>query len=171
MGVFALLLLLTGCPGWEPVCKEGGDVILDDLVHILPFQATYNHGDVITIKVSIPSVNNFFGSHTVDIFDATEDHFGQISFGSFDTLLQGNSINIVTGIQGDYPNIFKMPYNPSTDSYELELQVTLNRVGSYSFPTGNSERIDFKGAGDCNFYIIGTSFQGAVNQKIEFEVL
>ncbi|MEM9680633.1 MAG: hypothetical protein AAF901_09940, partial [Bacteroidota bacterium] len=73
------------------------------------------------------------------------------------------------GSQADTINRFYMPYNNETNSYELEIEITLERLGSYSF--FSSDSIEFIGGG-CNRFVLDTNVQwNYTNGKIEFTVV
>ena len=165
--LFLLSIVLVGCdPPGEQICAgRGGDVIVEDLVQLTPFQEIYQQGDTVTIAVSIPSINDFFGA-TINLNAATNDFSGTMTFGSIQTLLEGNQLTIVKGSQGPTFNNFELPYNLDNGRYELELEIILNRAGDYSFPTANTEVFFVKGSTQCNLYNIGTNFEGRNAENI-----
>lgn len=183
--IFALFLLLpmfNGCipdiPGGEKLCTGmGGDVITNNLIIMTPLQATYLQGDIITVKINIPSKNNYFGSAQIDIFAQTQDYNGSLFITMFTddslSLFTGNSIEYVKGsIEGNKVGRFNMPYNVVNDSYEFEIKVKLNRLGSYSLPvTENVDRVYFQGTDSCNLFNIGTNItDGNSSGNIAFTV-
>lgn len=177
LSLFLSLTLLSGCvPGAETDCNSGkGEAIVNNLVGLSPLQNVYNRGDVITVKVDIPSKNHFFGAAREDIFSETKANNAQLIISMFiaNGLFQDNTIEYVKGsLAPDKGVVFNMPYNPVSDAYEFEIKVTLNRLGNYSLPAyENSDEIIFKGDGECNFYIIGTNKSGGnQDNKIEFTV-
>lgn len=165
--IFVSIFLFACCdPLGEPLCGgSGGDVIVDDLVTVTPLQTSYQQGDSITIRTNIPNINNYFGLE-LNMIAATYDPLGSMTFGSIQVLTDQNEVIIEKGLQGDAFNHFELPYNPETGNFELELRVKLNRVGAYSFHTGNSEVFFLKGNDPCNTYTIGTNFQGRDENNI-----
>jgi len=83
-------------------------------------------------------------------------------------LFNGNGLTFVAGNQGEESNWLNMPYNTDTQSYEVELVVTLNRVGGYSFITDDS--VHFIGE-NCNRFRLDTNIAWSVYGIIGFEVL
>lgn len=76
-GLFLLMVTLTGCPGEEDCFDMGSTARVDDLIKIIPLQATYNQGDVITIKSEIPAQNNYFGE-PINLFEKTNDYSARL---------------------------------------------------------------------------------------------
>ena len=159
IGILLMFFTLSGCFENENCNDLGQDTIVDNLMKIAPLQTSYNQGDYITVKVDIPSVNNFYGPNPVNIFERTGDLNGKALLGLFHILSDGNAVTIIKGEQAEHPNWFLFPYNSENGTYELELKIQLNRVGTYTFATDNVDVLEFKGDGDCNYYLIGTGFE------------
>ena len=160
-----VLLTLTSCPDVEDCKKVNSITRVDDLILLTPEQSTYSQGDVVILSLTIPATNTYFGNER-NLFLETGDDFARLAL-TFNQLFIDNSINIVKGSQGQFANWFNMPYNPENDSYELEVIITLNRVGSYSFVTDDS--IEIIGNG-CNRYRIDTNVLWSGDAIIEFTV-
>jgi len=160
--VVLLILPLMGCPGGDD-CNDLGRVnISPDLITITPLQTVYTQGDEIIFKVSIP--NLFDG---VNLLQETGDTSALLILGA-EQLFINNDLIFIKGSQGNHSNWFNMPYEATTDSYELEVKIVLNKIGQYSFFT--DDYIEFIGNG-CNNYEIDTNIEGMnTNNKIEFEV-
>jgi len=168
LSVFVLATLM-GCPGEEDCNDLGSDVTVPNLAAITPLQDSYQQGDEITLSLSIPSENNYFGN-TIDIFEQTQDSNPLLSFSS-DHPFEGNDLNIIKGTQGEFINQFRMEYNSMNNSYELIVEIALNRIGQYIIESVG-DRIDFQGNDFCNRFLIETNIQGVNSDfKIEFEVV
>ncbi|MEM9679174.1 MAG: hypothetical protein AAF901_02520, partial [Bacteroidota bacterium] len=97
-----LLLLVTACPEEEDCFDMASSNYIPNLILLSPEQETYNQGDVLTLTLNIPSVNNYFGTE-VDIFDWTDDDLAKLRLG-FDQLFTDNVVNIITGSQANSAN-------------------------------------------------------------------
>lgn len=60
-----------------------------------------------------------------------------------------------------------MKLNNQTGNYELEVEITLNRTGSYAMVTDGS--VDF-GSSDCPDYRLNFVYVGIETQFLEFSV-
>lgn len=166
-GLFLLLATLTGCPGEEDCFDMGSTARVDDLIKIQPLQTTYNQGDFITFKTEIPAQNNYFGE-PINLFVNTNDFEATLST-SYSYLFIGNELTFLKGSQGNEINWFNVTYNPSTSIYELEINIKLNKIGSYSLYT--NDPIHFQGSTKCNRYRLDTNIEGWNSEgKIEFNV-
>lgn len=150
--LFLLLTTLTGCPGEEDCFDIGSTARVDDLLELTPLQTSYNQGDIITLKVEIPTTNNYFGE-TLNLFERTNDFEAQLTTSS--NLFANNQLAFIKGSQGNETNWFNTPYNPENGKYELEIKITLNRLGNYSFITNDS--FHFQGSSKCNRYRLDTN--------------
>lgn len=132
LGLFLLLATLTACPGEEECYDLGSTTRVNDLIKIIPFQTTYNAGDIIIIKCEIPSINNYIGEE-LNLFENTNDYQARL-INTSRYLFDGNEVTYLKGsieaYDGGWSNVI---YNSLTGNYELEIQVKLNKVGSYSF--------------------------------------
>ena len=168
-GLFLLLATLTGCPGGEEDCFDIGSTSrVDNLIKIIPLQSTYDQGDEITIKCEIPAQNEYFGE-PLNLFLKTNDYSARLVNTSV-YLFTDNEVTYLKGsveaYDGGWSNV---DYNPETNYYELEIRVKLNRIGNYSFSTG--DYLLFKGSTKCNRYRIDTNVEGWNSDgKIEFNV-
>ncbi len=161
--VVCLFLLLTACPGEEDCFDMGSTIRVNDLIQLTPEQTEYNQGDVVTLSLTIPATNSYFGNE-LNLFQETADDLARLRLGSFD-LFTDNELNFIIGSQAD--NRFYMPYNSDNDTYKLILEITLNKVGNYSFVT--DETIEIIGNG-CDKYIIDTNIVWQGDAIIEFTV-
>lgn len=165
-GLFLLLATLTGCPGEEDCFDMGSTAKVDNLITISPLQTTYNQGDTITFKTTIPAQNNYFGE-PLNLFEKTNDFEPKLTTSS--DLFFNNQLNFIKGRQGNEINWFNILYNPNDGKYELEIKITLNKVGNYSFITNDS--FEFQGSTKCNRYRLDTNIEGSNSEgKIEFTV-
>jgi hypothetical protein len=164
-GALILMLILTSCPGVEDCNDLNSITRVDDLILLTPEQSTYSQGDVVTLSLTIPATNTYFGNER-NLFLETGDDFARLAL-TFNQLFIDNQIDIIKGNQANSINRFYMPYNPENDSYELEVKITLNRVGNYSFVTDDT--IEIIGNG-CNRFIIDTNVLWSGDAIIEFTV-
>jgi len=167
--------VLIGCPNDDDYYKCWKKVEKDGLMIVSPFQETYDQGDTITLKLNIPSVNNYFGNE-IDLFLETE---GETPY-FFDYFLQINENteeNDVIFIKGSriIPK-FELSYDSVNKVYELEAQIVLNKIGNYSFlPIGTAffpkKRTSIYKCGDSGF-VIHTNIQGwfTSDTKVKFYV-
>ncbi|WP_310555839.1 hypothetical protein [Flavobacterium sp.] len=168
--------LFTACIGEkdDANCKPLGETIQNDLILLSPLQVAYQQGDIINVKLTVPSQNTFFGGVPRNIFAETGATFGVCFLRMYpiDGLFTGNTINLVSGVQVEAPGKYHIPLNFNTGNYEFEANITLNRLGNYKLPSGgNSDQINFIGANQCDFFVIGTSKAGSnANGNIEFVV-
>ena len=147
-----LLTTLTGCPGDEDCSDFGSSTRVDNLITLTPVQTTYNQGDIITLKSEIPASNYYFGDF-LNLFDKTNDYNALLVTSS--NLFIDNQLLFIKGTQGSETNWFNASYNPENGIYELEIQITLNRLGNYSFITNDS--FYFQGSSQCNRYRLDTN--------------
>lgn len=150
--IIPLFILFMACPGHEDCNDLGSIAQVPRLITLLPAQETYNQGDQITFKLIVPAQNEYFGQD-LNIFDLTNDYEASLTAGS-DFIFQANTINFISGSQGEHSNWFNLPYNPNTDNYELEIEIILNKVGTYLFYVEGS--ILFQGSDECNRIWIDT---------------
>lgn len=158
-------LLAIDC---EDDCRVVENVYLEDyvsLVMLTQLQETYDAGDEITLSVNLPASNNYF-DEAVNLFEETGQESATLVLLS-DNLFTDNELNFITGSQGKHSNWFIMPYNPQTQMYELEINITLNRSGAYSHYNGGEVQI---GASDCPDYELNILFEGVEGDFIEFTV-
>lgn len=167
LSCLSLLLLLNNCFGGED-CNSGlGDIEVNDMLKVTPFSQNYAQGDTITFKLDVPSQNEFFGYDT-DIYTRINKNYGKILISNFKSFSDGNEVIPVKATQIT-ENQFNFPYNATSNSYELELKVVLNRLGLYSFYTSNT--ITFQGSSKCDFFHIRTNIEGHTGpSKLEFTV-
>jgi hypothetical protein len=161
--LFCLFLLLTACPSEVDCFDMGSTTRVDDLIKLLPEQIEYNQGDVVTLSFTLPATNSYFGNE-LNLFQETGDDIARLRLGSFD-LFTDNDLNFISGSQSE--NRFYIPYNSEDDTYDLILEITLNKVGNYSFVT--DETIEIVGNG-CDRYIIDTNVLWQGDAIIEFTV-
>lgn len=167
IGGFVLFLAAACDPAYQFCDDIGTSARIPDIFILEPFQDTYNRGDVVTLKGSIANISPFFAEPNVNLMETTGVQNALLI--SNDALYEGNGLEFIKGSQGRNSNWFNMPYNPDTDRYEFEVNITLNKTGSYNFIT--AEMIDVNG-GKCNLYRIDTNIAGAnAEGKIVFEVV
>jgi hypothetical protein len=167
-GLFLLMTTLTGCPGGDDDCFDyGATVRVDNLLKLSPLQATYNQGQIVTFKILIPATNTYFGEE-LNLFEKTNDYEAFL-LTSYSALFTGNELTFIKGSQGSEINWFNVPYNNITNMYEFEVNIKLNRIGSYVLYT--NDYLTFQGSTKCNRYRLDTNIEGWNSEgKIEFNV-
>ena len=164
------MLLLFTCPNNDNDCFDLGSIAgVNDLITLLPKQDIYNQGDQVTLKLEIPAINSYFGQE-VNLITKTNDISALVVL-AFNQLFIGNDLAFVSGSIGDSPKInwFNAPYNIATGNYELEVIVTLNTLGDYSFQTDDS--VQFNGQDECNRYRLDTNVLWSVLGTVSFSVI
>ncbi len=127
--LIATVLLLYGCPD-ENDCDDFGRIAnVVNLVKLTPIQQQYQQGDILTMKIDVPAQNSYFEDNS-NLLELTSDQNAQL-ISSAGNLLHGNDIEIIKGFEDGNFNRFGVPYNSQTGSYELEINIILNRVGNY----------------------------------------
>ncbi len=164
--LLAAVLLLYGCPD-ENDCDDFGRIArVPNLIKWTPVQSIYNQGDIVTLKLEIPASNNYYGE-TINIFEQTNDTNALLIM-STSGFQNGNTLNFLKGTQESEVNWFGAMYNELTGVYELEIEITLNRIGTYDLD--NAHNIDFLGR-NCNRYFIDTNVDFIQGQHFQFEVI
>jgi len=167
ISILILLTTLTGCPGDEDCFDIGSTSRVDDLISLTPLQTNYNHGDIITFKITVPNTNHFFGEQ-INLFEKTNDYEAFL-LTSYSNLFKDNQLTFIFGNQGTEPNWFNVPLNFETNNYVLEVKIKLNKTGTYTIHT--DDYILFQGSSECNRYLLDTNIAGRDSEgKIEFTV-
>lgn len=131
--LLATVLLLYGCPE-ENDCDDLGRISrVDNLIRLTPVQTQYRQGDVITLSVEIPAINEYFGS-TVNLLEQTGNSNARLSLSTTELQI-GNELMFISGYQEREINWFGLRFNNNTGMYELEIQIKLNRIGMYDIRT------------------------------------
>lgn len=150
-----MVATLMGCPS-EPDCKDIGRLArVGDLILLSPLQASYNQGDIITFKIDVPANNNYFyNGEETNIFDLTNAFEGNLRT-SYTQIFSGNQLEFIAGNKGSEENTFNLEYNTTSQTYELEFKITLNKPGNYFIST--DDFVKFQGSGECNFFRLETN--------------
>jgi len=165
-----------GCSGYDdyvPPCYKiiEGNENASDLATIFPIQNVFEKGDTITYKISVPSTNNYFGQE-IDLFEKTNDIAPILQFYSGSVLLQQNEIIYTKGSLASIGlDRFKLEYDSTNNTYELDIKVVLLRTGLYSIYTHNN--VAFKKSKCEDRYVVETNIKNWENEKpeiIEFYV-
>lgn len=166
---FLLMFLLTSCPGSDDDCFDQASVAeVPNLITLSPEDNLYAIGDILNFKLIIPATNLYFGSE-LSIYGTTADESARLVL-NFNQLFIDNQLTFIKGSPTDTSNWFDMVYNIENDSYELEINIRLNRLGSYSFTGGGSAEV--QGNASCARYRIDTNvIWNYINGKIEFTVV
>lgn len=163
-------LLAIQCPDHDCALIENWEQnSFVPLVTITPIQSNYNAGDKITLSASIPASNDFFGE-SVNLLEETGDETGLmqlISVQGKGDLFQDNQVTFKKGSQDRFPVWLVMPFNAQTSNYEVEVEITLDRTGSYTMLTDGY--VDF-GSSFCPDYRLNFLIEGFETQFLEFSV-
>ncbi|MCG2429993.1 MULTISPECIES: hypothetical protein [Aequorivita] len=169
----AIAILFFGVLSCDPpreFCDDMGTFArVSDIFILEPLQDTYHKGDVVTLKGSIANISPYFAEPNVNLLEVTGVDTAWL-IGGATALFDDNSINYIKGSKREgASNWYNMPYSEIGDKYEFEVNITLNRTGTYNFHS--SYLIDIIGEG-CNTYNFDTNIAGAnADSRIEFEVL
>lgn len=149
------MLLSATC---EDDCTTNNQFV-EDLIEVYPQGNIYEQGDIITLQLVIPSLNDYFGEGT-NLLESTNDIEAEVIL-RFDDLFSGNELTFIRGEQGTHQNKFIIPYYEDSDSYELIFQVTLNKLGYYSIHSSSND-ISFSHLNSCNDFHLETTISGLV---------
>ncbi|GAB5410433.1 MAG: hypothetical protein BalsKO_27980 [Balneolaceae bacterium] len=159
-------LLAIQCPDKECQLTENWEEeSIVPLITLSPIQSTYSAGDKVTLTVSVPSNNDFFGGST-NLLENSGDETGLLVLLS-DNLFVDNKLTFSKGAQGKYENWLELPFNLESGNYEVDVEVTLNRSGEYSvYAEGYVEL----GSSDCPDFKLNLNYSGVETEFIEFSV-
>ncbi len=150
----------------------GGIAEVSDLIMIEPLQETYQKGDELILRCSVPAVNNYFGEE-INLHEETQANSALLTLAQMIEYIRifesGNELHFIKGMQGEYPNWMKLAYNPGNANYELEIVIKLNTIGEYGIR--NYSKIELQDNSNCNRYRLDSSIVGAVNKEIHFTVV
>lgn len=163
--LFSSLFLLTACPSDDDCFDMASTTRVNDLISLLPEKEQYNIGDTLTLRVNISATNAFFGNE-VNLYQQTGDNHARLTMSS--ELFESNVLVFRAGKQGEFNNWFDLHYNTDSKNYELEIEITLNRSGQYSFTSDDS--IEFDGGG-CNRFRLDSNILWSEYGIIEFTVI
>lgn len=165
----AMVLMSFQCEEDEVICNTAEASLVNDagILFLTPLQETYNEGDVLTLKVTLPSSNTIFGAEE-DIFETSQDLTAILSFPG-QGILTENMIEFIRGGQGPDLNTLTLNYNQDTDAYELEATITLNRLGAYSQSKRGFIDIGLS-IDDCIEYTLVSDIAGVEGPTLEFTV-
>lgn len=163
-------LLATQCFEEECAVQENWEVnSYVPLISVSPIQDSYTAGDILTLRVTVPASNEYYGE-PVNFLESTGDESGLLQLISWEgkgDLFQDNTVTFKKGSQGEYSTWFEMPFNAETGNYEFEADITLNRTGAYTMLADGS--VEF-GSSDCPSFILNMSYSGIDAQSLEFLV-
>lgn len=157
--------IFTACIGEENCDDRSATAWVEDLIKLLPKKEEYEQGEVVNLKIEIPSINTYLGRKVV-FYSETNDASALLAMGANELFLD-NELTFIRGRQGKYENWFYLLYNKEKKVYELELLIRLKKSGIYSFVDTGS--IYFIGE-DCNRFVIDTNVLWAGDALIEFTV-
>lgn len=129
-----------------------------DLCMISPSKLSYNKGETIKFRFSTPSKIDI-GSKKIDIFQSTKLNSGVLII-NLAELLKDNTVTIIKG-KKTVDDRFVPVYNPSTDTYDLEMDIVLLRQGIYSFDSQAIFNDREYGNEVCVFIVLNTNIKGS----------
>jgi hypothetical protein len=169
------LMAMTQCEDDCATLENWQEEDVVDLISLTPIQSTYEQGDVLTLSINLPASNDYFADYfnnrqkQVNLYEETGDSFALITLGD-DELFLDNTLTFITGSQGEFPNFFILPYNSRTEMYELEVQITLDRIGSYSHEKSGRIYLGPPDPTQCADYLLNVQFANIEGRFIEFTV-
>ncbi|MBW7674125.1 hypothetical protein [Chryseobacterium chendengshani] len=129
----------------------------ENLCELLPAKSGYNQGETVTFKFTIKSKLSLNGAQA-DIYQETKSDSGLLIINLYE-LFKDNTITFNKGQKID-DNKFKAVYNTATDSYELEINIKLNRSGIYSFDSVATFQDRDYNDENCMFIAVTTNIKG-----------
>lgn len=140
-----------------------------DLVTLSPLKQSFQKGETIKLKFSLSSKLKV-DTKSIDIFQSTKRTSGVLSV-NLSELFKDNTVIFVKGNKLE-EHKFSAIYNSTTDSYELEIDVVLNRQGIYSFSTFTTFQERESEDGVCVFISLITNIKenNSDDTRVEFVV-
>jgi hypothetical protein len=161
------ILLVTLCENRDNECIPRINEFDSNVkvISLNTFQEIYNQGDEITLKIEIPSSNSYFGE-PLNLYDINGD---TATLDVTDILFEDNTLRFIKGNRNETNSfLFDVPYNTTTDMYELEVVITLNRIGEYV--QYNEGYIGFGGENLCPNYRLTSLIINQDSSLIKFTV-
>ncbi len=121
-----------------------------DLVTLSPLKKNYQKGETLKLKFSLPSKVKTNGK-AIDIYQSTKRTSGILLI-DLSELFEDNTVTFIKG-QKLAENKFSAIYNSTTDSYESEIDIVLNRQGIYSFNSFTNCQDRESEEGICIFHL------------------
>lgn len=142
----------------------------ENLCELLPAKSKYSQGETATFTFAVKSKLSVDGKQT-DIFQETKLDSGLLTV-NLSELFKDNTVTFIKGQKID-DGKFKAVYNAVTDSYELEINVKLNRPGIYSFDSVAAFQDRDYNEESCIFIIVATNIKGSNpdDGRIKFAVI
>ena len=166
-GIVSLCFLCMACPGEENCDDIGSSIRIDGLIKLIPEKKVYKKSDTITLKLTIPVVNNYFGNQ-LNINNVIDGNSPKLTMIGFKQLSKDNRLEFISGNQGEFDNWLILDNDESEGNYKLEILIILDRIGFYSIVS--DDYIIFNGKSDCNEYLIATNIEWSEYGIIEFTV-
>lgn len=142
----------------------------ENLCALLPAKSNYSQGETVTFTFAVKSKLSVDGKPT-DIFQETKLGSGLLTI-NLSELFKDNTVTFIKGQKID-DGKFKAVYNSTTDSYELEINVRLNRPGSYALDSAAAFQDRDDNEGNCIFMVFATNIKGSSpdDGRIKFAVI
>jgi len=157
--IFLVPLMMQCEDGRGSVCDSYTQYgVEENLCQLLPAKLNYSQGETVSFKFAIPSKLSL-DEKKVDLFKETKLNSGFL-FINLSELFKDNMVTLIKGEKME-DNKFKATYNAGTDSYELDINVQLNRTGIYSFESIATFRDRDYQDTDCAFITVTTPIKGA----------
>lgn len=161
-------IMMTSCEDDCFSIENSEEENIVDLISLTPLESAYEAKSVLTLKIDLPASNAFFGNQ-LNLFEKTSDNSALIVL-SDDELFVDNKVTFTKGSQGKYSNWFVMPYNTQTGMYELDVQITLDRMGAYSHDKFGTIYLGPPEPTACAEFRLNTQFMSIEGQFIAFIV-
>ena len=156
--IFLVPLMMQCEDGRDNPCENyTNDVYEENLCQLLPAKLTYNQGETVNFKFSVKSKLSANGKQ-LDIFKETQINSGFL-FINLTELFKDNTVSFIKGEKIE-DNRFKGVYDPISDSYDLEIQIKLNRSGIYSFDSTATFQDRMHDDGNCSYIALTTNIKG-----------
>ncbi|MFP8487986.1 hypothetical protein ACKGJO_02715 [Gracilimonas sp. Q87] len=161
-------IIMTTCEEDCVTFQNIGEENIADIMSLIPLQGSYQQGTKLTVAINLPASNSYF-SDPVNLLDATGDETALVVLDGDDLFVE-NSLTFIKGNQGEYSHWFILPYNSQTGMYELEVQITLDKLGTYSKSKYGKIYLGPSDPTACAAYLLNTQFMNIDGQYIEFTV-
>ncbi|SKC12074.1 hypothetical protein [Chryseobacterium balustinum] len=156
--IFLVPLMMQCEDGRQNPCENYTNYIYEEnLCQLEPAKLTYNQGETVNFKFSVKSKLSANGK-SLDIYKETQLKSGLLLI-NLAELFKDNTVVFIQGEKVE-DNRFKAVYNTTTDSYDLEIQVKLNRSGIYSFDSTATFQDRAHDDGNCSYIAVTTNIKG-----------
>ncbi len=140
-----------------------------DLVTLSPLKQNFQKGETLKLKFSVSSKLKV-NTKSIDIFQSTKRNSGILSI-DVSELFKDNAVTFVKGNKLA-ENKVSAVYNSTTDRYESEIDIILNKQGTYSISSFTTFQERESEEGICLYIALITNIKGdnLNNGRVEFAV-